>query len=899
VRNLRLLAGLWAAGVLLRAGFLVMPHMDSDQAIFGLQAMHVLAGEYPAFSWGTAYIGTAPAFLTAVVFFLFGASRFTLDIVPTIETAVWLPLVYLLGARLGGRAAGLAAMGLSALSPGYLTIHGAWARHGYMETVLLGTVLYLASDRWWRKRAGSVAGPRHVFVLGFLAGLAWWTNFLSVYFLAPLGLAVAAGLRGAAGGTIRFAAAGAVLGSLPFWIVNLPAGFPSFAMFGSGQPGGALRNIVDLWATGIPSLLALPIEKGGVWKGLAWLVYAVFLVFLFRGVVRSLGRSSEEFVGTRFLGPALALSLAVFPIVYAFSSFGRAISDLGTLRYLLPIYVLLYPFVALGVTAGFRRPAIGALVLMPVAAFAVISDVREYSWFWKGDDYTNFVAERRRDEGLFAALEARGIDKVHVLDYWQAARLTFDAGEKIVFSETGRSRYPGYTLAVSNSDGPAYLLESDMGFEAQVGAAGGSVVRERVEGFDLYRGFRGPAGAARSLAPSGWRGADGGAAAAFDRRSETRWTAAANVRPLEIDLGRTEENVCGIAFFPGTDLSLHPRSVRVFVSPDGKSWRKTLDLPSVFGGFRWDARGRPVLDGAGFFVHRFAPMPARRVRVESDGSEGGGRWAVSEFFVLARSAVDETTPVHDILAEGAVLLRNEQWAEAWRRFALAGRAAPHSPDVGLGKVTALAYARIPDSSGRARAEALRTSGFVEEAALEFGRLTRDENSRRGGDFVRVRDEYIRRERHDLADAVERDKEKSLAPLGPGALFGTCFRLEGVKLGSAEVPRGGDLSVEYQWSLRCDARNDLGVFVHFDGPAEKRFQDDHVPLDGAYPLDRWPIGEVIREKRTVRVPKDVPSGEYRVFVGVVDRRFLNRRLHVVEPDGIVESDRFLAAKVTVR
>jgi hypothetical protein len=49
---------LFAGGLALRLAYLATPGLDSDQAIFGLMAMHILRGEFPIFQWGYLYMGT-------------------------------------------------------------------------------------------------------------------------------------------------------------------------------------------------------------------------------------------------------------------------------------------------------------------------------------------------------------------------------------------------------------------------------------------------------------------------------------------------------------------------------------------------------------------------------------------------------------------------------------------------------------------------------------------------------------------------------------------------------------------------------------------------------------------------------------------------------------------------
>ena len=67
---------------MIRLGHLIAPHIDSDQAIFGLQGMHVLKGEFPVFSWGYAYIGTLQSYIDAVFFYFFGPSRHIVNLIP-------------------------------------------------------------------------------------------------------------------------------------------------------------------------------------------------------------------------------------------------------------------------------------------------------------------------------------------------------------------------------------------------------------------------------------------------------------------------------------------------------------------------------------------------------------------------------------------------------------------------------------------------------------------------------------------------------------------------------------------------------------------------------------------------------------------------------------------------
>src|SRR5438552_2573440 len=54
--------------------------VDSDEAITGLMARHLLDGEFRAFIWRLSYQGTIATYPVALSFKLFGTSRFTLEL---------------------------------------------------------------------------------------------------------------------------------------------------------------------------------------------------------------------------------------------------------------------------------------------------------------------------------------------------------------------------------------------------------------------------------------------------------------------------------------------------------------------------------------------------------------------------------------------------------------------------------------------------------------------------------------------------------------------------------------------------------------------------------------------------------------------------------------------------
>jgi len=133
-------------------------------------------------------------------------------------------LLYVLGRRLYGPLVALASALYVGVSPLFLTIWSVKVRGGYPEVLAFGTlILILLLDIAYRSRAE----VWRLALLGFLAGLAFWTNQLILPFLGIFALFALARLGARvvrlAGVVVPFF----LLGSLPFWITNVRSGFSS------------------------------------------------------------------------------------------------------------------------------------------------------------------------------------------------------------------------------------------------------------------------------------------------------------------------------------------------------------------------------------------------------------------------------------------------------------------------------------------------------------------------------------------------------------------------------------------------------------------------------------------------------------------------------------------------
>src|SRR5690348_929562 len=105
---------LWLAAVLFRLPPLLNARgVDSDAAVVGLQARHLLHGEWAWFLWGAGYEGIGDVLLTALGFAITGSRPLTLMAIPLLGHLLLIGFVWaVVRRRLGVTLATLAALPL-------------------------------------------------------------------------------------------------------------------------------------------------------------------------------------------------------------------------------------------------------------------------------------------------------------------------------------------------------------------------------------------------------------------------------------------------------------------------------------------------------------------------------------------------------------------------------------------------------------------------------------------------------------------------------------------------------------------------------------------------------------------------------------------------------------------
>lgn len=604
--------------------------------------MHVLRGEFPVFFWGQAYMGSAEAYLHAAVFQTAGAGPVTLRIKPLVVGIAEILAVYGLARTTGDRRLALGAAALFSLAPPFLLLHSISAKANHNETLLLGTLVFLGTirlleeDHAVRRKSRSLA-------LGFLAGFAWWTHLLIVYYLLPAVLA----LLWLGWGRIRWkeglaGAAGFAAGGLPFWIYNVAHSWASFALVRTEETAGLWKNISFLLGDRMSFVLSLNYLADAGWKGIsngllfAWLVLlAVIVVSGLRGfAARDAGDPRKR------LRVLSALFLASMAAILATSRYGQP--AMGT-RYILPIYSVLPLALILWIPAvarrwrGFIPLWVGGLL----AFHLVLNLLAVRTHYGNGAGETS----RRETDDAIAYMRSQGIQGAYA-DYWESYHLTFHAGEEIVVSpiaETGR--YPPHAAYLESASRVAYVFRPggkvrEEDFHRGLESISVSFRRKTIGETGILHDFQGPAWPLVPLGGrSGWKPTASArrdqAGKALDGDLGTRWGTGGPQAAgdwYQIDLGG-ERVLSGMKLDVGEFRRDFPRGYRVLLSSDGARWKEVFRLPAYPGHFEWKG-GKPAyaLDGGTFAP--FPPSEGRYVRVELTRPAGRYDWSIAEMTVF-------------------------------------------------------------------------------------------------------------------------------------------------------------------------------------------------------------------------------------------------------------------------
>ncbi len=409
---------------------------NSDAAIVGLQAMHILRGEFSWFLLGSGYQTSVDSLVAAVVFVFTGPSPLALMGSTLAEHIVltWLAFAVVRRAlsRLPATSAERAGIGAAILvTPLVFTPDPVHTYVLYPPRQASLTLIFLAL--WLLDGAVASARPRARLALGgAVAGLACFADPYALLFLPGVALLGLLGsLDGAEPGLpprrailerLGAAAAGALIGLIPYQLlIHHPLasrGQTKLALSAVPHNLELLREVCLPWLLSTRIYAArnmsdyAPWETGPAYHAFQVLAAALLVIGLLSGAALFFVRKIPREI--RRLG---LVGAAMVPVTIGGFLVSPMVMDHFSSRYLVAI-LLLAPF-ALAPLASLLGPRRLGLALGPYLISAAVSGWVSYAPFGLSA-HPSLAADARLGE----VLRERGIHCAEA-DYWASYRLAF------------------------------------------------------------------------------------------------------------------------------------------------------------------------------------------------------------------------------------------------------------------------------------------------------------------------------------------------------------------------------------------------------------------------------------------------------------------------------------------
>ena len=610
--------------VLVRVSAMFYHFISGDDATVALMAKHILSGEnLPAFFYRQSFMGSLNGFHLVPALFVFGPSVLLVRL-NAVAWSLLFPLgLYVLARRIFDESTARVTLLLAAVPPFLMTYYSTVAEP-HFETNTFGVILLLLA-------LGALTATtetrrtRSLACLGFVAGLACWTNMKAVVVLGPVLLLLLAQdprLPLRRGGLLL--GAGVVLGSLPAWLFYLTQPDP-----GQGNIASARRFLVmgvdlswPLVSEFLVNVLSLPI--GLYYFGpftplrLAGLVLCggVYLAAVALAGVDAVRALRGTLPARRAWGLwALLLTLvATFAALYLSSL--NTLNDWSRGRYVLPAYIPLFLLLGAAIVRVARRSRLLAgAVLMFVLAFHLWTNL-DFLWPLHPAERERRGAEIAVREAITRHLRDDPPDALLLADERTSLIWQFLAGLPVVSGLFTDSYYPSAVAADAARRVAILATQRDDRMAEQLDALGAVRTETRWGGGRLYEDIRVPGRRYRFIPRAGWRvpGGPDALPAAADGDLGTAWPARrldeSEAGALVLDLGASRA-VSRVVFWPTavTDLIV---PLEVGGSMDAATWERLGVAPERVGRPSFVAEGRLLVRPRNGWLE--VATPPRRVR---------------------------------------------------------------------------------------------------------------------------------------------------------------------------------------------------------------------------------------------------------------------------------------------
>lgn len=455
---------------------------NSDEAITGLMARHILQGERPVFFYGQAYMGSLDAFLVAGLFRLLGDSILSIRILQMILYTCTIISTAALGWKLTHRRdVTVISSLLMAIPVVNVTLYTTVSLGGYGEALVLSNAACLCALSMDVDKKGEMPIHRLIILsilLGLITGLGFWSFGLSLVATVPACLyGFLTILKARKKNNWIFPIALIIIfffiGSFPWWQAGFQSGssLQISEMFGSAvsiekdpwivRTGNHLFNFLFL---GLPAIFGLRPPWEIRWLGLPLLP---FILVIWGGVFWFFGKLLKTMeAGERQKWYLILASVGFLAAGFIFTAFGLDPSG----RYFLPLAV---PFSLIFAQTVVSLPvkktiqfALAAILVVYAGVGTIQSALKNPPGITTQFDSVTWI-NHQYDEKLIEFLKDKG-EVFGYSNYWVTYPLAYKSREEILYSPslpyhndlryTSRdNRLPEYTRQVERASRTAYI----------------------------------------------------------------------------------------------------------------------------------------------------------------------------------------------------------------------------------------------------------------------------------------------------------------------------------------------------------------------------------------------------------------------------------------------------------
>jgi 4-amino-4-deoxy-L-arabinose transferase-like glycosyltransferase len=465
---------------------------NSDEAIVGLMANHILKGENPIFFYGQAYMGSLDGYIVAGFFALLGNSITALRISQSILFVLFIVAAYYLAYLLfKSRKAALITIIILGCSPVNFFLYTTVTLGGYLEALLIGICILIVGIRIEENEEFGVKNTYTLriqfFMLGLFVGIGIWvlgiTLIFSISALIMLGINLyRKKLKfGRIIEALAIMIAGCVLGGLPVLVYIYTNGVGVFLneLMGSAISIGQQAylnqiglHLVNFILFGISAVFGFrpPWNANWLLLPLIPIILAIWVLLIRRTYIFE---QKSKSTSLRIWLPSIILM-----VVFVLTPFGMDPSG----RYFIPINISLAFTVGLWISLGGFQKNIHTLLILSALLVYNIGGIIQSAYQSPDGITTQFAPgtsiDHKYDQELIDFLKESSNTRGYST-YWTAYPIAFRSNEDVILvpvlpyhadlkHTTRDNRYEPYSKLVNESHNPVYITSNNPGLDRQL-----------------------------------------------------------------------------------------------------------------------------------------------------------------------------------------------------------------------------------------------------------------------------------------------------------------------------------------------------------------------------------------------------------------------------------------------